>query len=243
MEETTDNHTKVNWLNVCIYYALACSFSWPFFWWRDMDPESWKAWQVPQFIKNLSYMWGPGFAGIIVLILFRKSHRRTITFFGTSVLKSLVFYLLPIIALSVFAIKGEEAYVIPVLGFMMILGEELGWRGFLQDALRPLTAWKRYLLIGVLWELWHFTNRMQDGFVLSTFIKVGAFMLVTILLSFILGRLTDRTRSLVVAVTLHAWVDILFEFQSTATFIIFGLSIPFWALMLWYWNKPLLNKQ
>lgn len=242
MEKTGTNDVKVNWLSVVTYYVLACSFSWPFFWWRDMEPESWKAWQAPQFIKNLSYMWGPGFAAIIVLVLFRKSHKRVVTFFGTSVLKSMLFYLLPVIALSIFRIKGEEAFVMPVLGFIMILGEELGWRGFLQDALKPLTDWKKYLLIGVMWELWHFTNRMHSGFELSTFVRVGAFMLVTILLSFIAGRLTDRTRSLVVAVTFHAWANILFEFQSTATFIIFGLSIPFWAAMLWYWNKPLLNK-
>lgn len=239
----TGNNVRVNWLSVATYYLLACAFSWPFFWWRDMEPESWQAWQIPQFLKNLSYMWGPGLAAIIVLILFRKSHQRTITFFGTSVIKSLLFYLLPVIALSIFGIKGEEAFVMPLFGFIMTLGEELGWRGFLQDALRPLAEWKRYLLIGAMWELWHFTNRMHDGFVLSTFTRVGAFMLVTILLSFIAGRLTDRTRSLVVAVTMHAWINILFEFQSTATFIIFGLSIPFWAAMLWYWNKPLLNKQ
>jgi len=33
--------------------------------------------------------------------------------------------------------------------FVSILGEELGWRGFLQDALRPLSPVKRFVLIGV----------------------------------------------------------------------------------------------
>jgi hypothetical protein len=43
--------------------------------------------------------------------------------------------------------------------FVSILGEELRWRGFLQDALRPLPPVKRFVLIGVMWEFWHFTTR------------------------------------------------------------------------------------
>lgn len=182
-------------------------------------------------------MWGPGLSALICFMLFRKTHPKTITFFGTSVVKSLLFWFVPMIALFVFVLKGEDRYLLPVLGFLMILGEELGWRGFLQDAVRPLPEVKRYILIGVMWELWHFTNRMRS-FELSTFIRVGVFMLVTILLSFILGKLTDKTKALIVAVTLHAWVDILFEYSGTSTGIIFGCSVLFWAGMIWFWDKP-----
>ena len=68
----------------------------------------------------------------------------------------------------------------------MILGEELGWRGFLQDALRPLTPYKKYIIIGVMWELWHFTNRMSAGLEISTFIRVGIFIVALIILSFLM---------------------------------------------------------
>ena len=50
-----------------------------------------------------------------------------------------------------------------VIGFFNILGEELGWRGFLQDALRPLARLPRYVLLGAIWEFWHFTNRTHQG--------------------------------------------------------------------------------
>jgi membrane protease YdiL (CAAX protease family) len=45
------------------------------------------------------------------------------------------------------------AAVIPnsILGF----GEELGWRGWLLPALRPMGVWPALLLSGVLWGLWH----------------------------------------------------------------------------------------
>ena len=35
------------------------------------------------------------------------------------------------------------------------LGEELGWRGFLQSALSPLGFWRMSLLSGLLWGVWH----------------------------------------------------------------------------------------
>jgi hypothetical protein len=34
-------------------------------------------------------------------------------------------------------------------------GEELGWRGWLLPALRPLGTWPALLLSGVIWGLWH----------------------------------------------------------------------------------------
>ena len=99
--------------------------------------------------------------------------------------------------------------------------------------------YKRYIIIGVVWELWHFTNRMSEGFKISTFLRVGIFIIALIIVSFLMGRLTDWTKSLVIAVTIHSWINILFEFNTTATFVIFGLSLPFWTYLIWTWDKPI----
>ena len=37
----------------------------------------------------------------------------------------------------------------------LALGEELGWRGFLQSEMRSLGFWRSSYLIGALWGLWH----------------------------------------------------------------------------------------
>ena len=233
---------KVNWLSVLVFYVLACAISWPFFWWRDMNAASWAQWAVPNFLKTWSYMWGPGISAIICFLVFRKSHPRTITFFGSSVLKSIAFYVVPIIALAAFGVPGQgmNPHLFPLvfgaLGFISILGEELGWRGFLQDALRPLPELARYGLIGIMWELWHFTNRMGHGALIQIVIRVSIWIAALILVSFIMGRATERSKSVVVAVTLHAWIDIFAEFNQTATYIIFGFAIPFWVYLLWQWK-------
>jgi membrane protease YdiL (CAAX protease family) len=243
MQLTSPGQAKVNWTSVIVFYVFACAISWPFFWFRDMNPEEWKNWNVPQFIKTWSYMWGPGISAIMCFLIFRKTHPKTITFFGTSFFKSVLFYLLPIAALAVVGVEGQEmnSHLFPlffgVLGFISILGEELGWRGFLQDAVRPLKRLPRYIVIGVMWELWHFTNRMSHGELLQISIRVSIWIVMLIIISYIIGEATDRSRSLIVAVTLHAWIDILAEFNNTATMVVFGLSLIFWTYMILTWER------
>jgi membrane protease YdiL (CAAX protease family) len=131
-----------------------------------------------------------------------------------------------------------------VLGFFNILGEELGWRGFLQDALRPLPRGWPYLTIGVLWEFWHFTTRTRGPDVSETVRGLMLSYPTVIALSAVIGETTDRAASLVVAVTLHFWTDALFEVPRLVdgpawpTYLVFGLSLIFWSILLWLWPSP-----
>jgi MYXO-CTERM domain-containing protein len=234
----------VDWAGVFLFYLLACAFSWPFFWWRDMQTASWEAWRLPTFLKTSTYMWGPGLAALALLGLRQRRQPRTITFFGSSPAWSIAFFVVPIIALAcVYApiVRGRAALigVLGLIGFFNILGEELGWRGYLQDALRPLSRVWRYVAIGALWEFWHFTNRTH-GQDLSGMVRVLAFSYpIVIALAAIFGEAADRSRSLTVAVTLHFWVDALFEIPRLVngptwpTYAVLGTSLVFWAAILW----------
>jgi len=240
---------QVDWRSVAVYYVIACAVSWPFFWWRDIHRESWIAWGFPGAFKHATYMWGPGIAALIVFWWFRKTHRRQITLLGTSPLRSLAFFLVPmaglLMAYAPEVVQTGAAlqlvFQLVVVGFLVTLGEELGWRGFLQDALRPLPRFQRYVLIGILWELWHFTNRMHVGPWQVAVLRVLIFIVILIGLSWILGEATTRSASIVVAVTLHAWVNLIAEAS-----VIFGaspwravmigvLSLGLWAYLLRTW--------
>jgi len=51
-----------------------------------------------------------------------------------------------------------QLLVIPfgaIFNSIFAFGEEIGWRGWLQTALRPLGIWPSLLLTGVFWGLWH----------------------------------------------------------------------------------------
>lgn len=235
---------RVNWLAVLIFIVLACAWSWPLFWLRDMNPETWMAWRFPMPLKNTLLMWGPGIAALICFRLFRKSHKRTITFAGTQKLRALAFYFLPMIALAIVGVSSPEmgpgivhlfVLLIAVIGLINIMGEELGWRGFLQDALRRLPKPSRYVLIGLVWTGWHFTNLFahREGVELLTYL--AWYIPLTIALSALIGEAGDRSRALLVAVTLHAWVNILWEFSGPGTYAVLAASLFFWAWMLWTW--------
>jgi membrane protease YdiL (CAAX protease family) len=246
----SEKPARVDWLGVVLYYVLACAVSWPFFWWRDMHPASWRAWKFPDPFKASCYMWGPGLAALAVLALRRARHHRTITFSGFSRPWSLAFFVLPLVALGIAyapLVGARAAFVgvLAVIGFFNILGEELGWRGYLQDALRPV-AWPwRYLTIGILWEFWHFTNRLDAADPWGTARGLLVSYPTVIALAAMIGAAADRARSLVVAVTLHFWIDALFEVPRLVdgpgwpTYLIFGLSLIYWAVLLWKWPSHL----
>jgi membrane protease YdiL (CAAX protease family) len=124
-----------------------------------------------------------------------------------------------------------------LLSLCWALGEELGWRGFLQDALRPISFGPRFVLLGILWAFWHFTN-----FTANRSLKVGAITLAIsypaiILMTFIIGLAIERSRSLSVAVTIHMWVDLAIHLRTERTSILFAGSIIFWIILLWSWPQ------
>lgn len=178
-------------------------------------------------------MWGPGLAALVCFAIFKK-HKRLTTFKGTNFYYGLaVFSVLPIIL----AIQNQDyKYLgIGVLGFISILGEELGWRGFLQDALKFDSDIKKAIFIGIAWELWHFTNRTTNRTLFSAIFMVSMWSIVTTVFSFIMIKLTNRTRSLFIAVSLHFALNAVFEFDRGWLTILF--CIPFWALFYWKWPK------
>jgi uncharacterized protein len=226
---------KTNFLSVFVFYLTACIISWPFFWWRDLEPESWKQLQLPSIVKTWSYMWGPGIAAVICFVLF-KNHKRVTTFKGTSWWRGLLFYSLVPISLSLWNLKAQYL-LIGVLGFVSILGEELGWRGFLQDALKFRSDWTKAIVIGAMWEMWHFTNRVAGKSPGQAVKLILIWTAGCIVISYILIKLTNKTKSLMVAVTFHTVINVLFEFNYAWQAML--TCLPFWILIYISWQNQI----
>ena len=245
MPPATPSHAaaRVDWRAVAVFMAIACAWSWPLFWLRDMTEAGFGALPGPYPLKTMLLMWGPGIAALVCLRLFRATHPRTTTLSGGRWAWSAAFYFLPMAALAAVGVHLPEmggrvhafVAVLAVIGLLNTLGEELGWRGFLQDALRPLPRPGRYVLIGLLWAGWHFTNLFahREGAALWTYL--AWYLPLTIALSALIGEATDRARAVLVAVTLHAWLNIAWEFQAPGTWAVLAGALPFWAWMLWCW--------
>jgi len=227
---------KLAWMPVVVFYLIALAISAPLFYWRTI--LNWEGFSGPGFLKTASYMWGPGIAGLVCYALYRRMFKKEITVLGKSAVQSIVIWVVPFLLLAALGIKGPGGvvdHVMPLtligLGFLTIWGEEVGWRWFLQDYLAPLPRLKKYILIGVLWEVWHlrFLGKLGQP-VLSILLTSLVVMAVTVLLSIIIGYVTDRTRSLFFACALHSWVNMCFEFPQVNTYIAAAVTVVLCAL-------------
>jgi membrane protease YdiL (CAAX protease family) len=100
--------------------------------------------------------------------------------------------------------------IAPLINFIPALGEEYGWRGFLQ----PLLV-KRYgltvglTMTGVIWGLWHAPIVLQgyDYPSYPNLMGVSLFVLWTVLLSFSLGWLRIRSSSCLPTALAHGAIN------------------------------------
>lgn len=191
---------------------------------------------------------------LISLHLLKKERVTQYSLFGTSKKWSLIMISIPIILLVVTGVENSNNENIHYYGLMGGIGtllycicEEFGWRGYLQDELKPLKEWQRVLLIGFLWYLWHlsFINN-QD--ILSN-VKFLGWM---ILGSWGIGKVIDSTKSILAATSFHMIINLVMFNQliknginENQKLIIVGVSIVICFIVIKKWereNKTIANK-
>jgi uncharacterized protein len=96
---------------------------------------------------------------------------------------------------------------IEVVIFVLVIGEEIGWRGFLQPRLRARMGLLASSLIpGTVWVLWHLPIYLQPG---SSFTAFLAFAWWVIPLAVVMGFVAERARySVIVATVMHGAANI-----------------------------------
>jgi membrane protease YdiL (CAAX protease family) len=92
----------------------------------------------------------------------------------------------------------------PTINAIAGFGEELGWRGFLQNECAPLGFWKSSLLIGALWGVWH-APLILAGHNFPEHPKAGVFMMILFctLYAPIFSYVRRKAKSVIAAAILH----------------------------------------
>lgn len=244
-------HKKINRRIILIFYLVAFLSSTPF-WLFDLDK------QFPRFVifdmnplapGGLFTALGPFIAGIIAVNMDRKV-RKQFSITGTSMKGSILFLLIFIGAITAFGIHNEfsgphvYAFAFSVYIILYGIGEEYGWRGYLQHALGSMRPILKYLIIGTLWWFWHI-----GWYIHWPVSRIFLFWIIWIAISFGIGKAMEETKSVAVAACFHILGNILVlmpVIPAPDKLSISGIMLGGWILILIFWKKmsfPLNKKQ
>jgi|SRR5690606_454301 len=189
---------------------------------------------------------GPLFSAIICKRLFNEK-RSFLSFWGESKIKSIIFLLIPILTVIYIGVINKEsinahlfAFKVCFMWLLYIIGEELGWRGYLQEVLIPKgNDYKRAFIIGLVWYLWH----LSFFYVAYSLIKEVFFVIVLIFGSFIILKVTETTKSLSTAIALHFSFSVLTNIKLPENSHIPILIMCFcWGILSVFWNRGFLKR-
>lgn len=172
--------------------------------------------------------WGPGIAGLLMLLFFRKDKHSIKFEFKQDQLKkylqSIGYPLLVTgIAIAFYGIvlKGLGANQLTLIPSAILvgstlfgaIGEEIGWRGFLQPTLnKKMNLFWSSVVTAALWAPWHINN-----FTYGLEFTIG-FILVIFGYTFFISFLIKDTRfNLLIAVLFHWWVNLANSVVPTST--------------------------
>jgi membrane protease YdiL (CAAX protease family) len=167
---------------------------------------------------------GPLIGGLVVVKFFKRPNFLKI--FGLNFWKTIAIVAIPMI---LFSLVGVIENGIPSLNLFKIIGifilyalfEEYGWRGYLQSELSDLKKVYKYLIITILWFVWHLNFELT--------INNLIFFLLLFAGSYGIGFIADRSKSLIMSALFHSFFNIgqnqlLGEVQLNYKLIIIAIS-------------------
>ena len=241
-------HNKISWKRILIFFIIATAISNIFRF--DIFELKSELEQLPTwiFILTTVFLEGSGvIIGALIAISFLKKNRKTeITLFGTSKSKSLIMAIIPIIILTIIGVKNEFELDSHLYGFIAIIGtllycimEEYGWRGYLQEELKTLKPWQKYLIIGFVWYLWHLTFLTKATAGDNLF-----FLAMMIFGSWGIGQVAESTKSILASACFHLIIQIMMfnaliknGINGTEKLIILGVSVVLWYMIIKKWER------
>jgi|TARA_B110000879_G_scaffold113230_1_gene151113 membrane protease YdiL (CAAX protease family) len=238
----------INWKRLVIFLIIAITISNIFRF--DIFELKSELEKLPTwiFIFTTLLLEGSGvIIGALIIIPFLKKERKTeISLFGTSKSKSLIMATIPIIILTIIGVKNDFGMDYHIYGLIAAFGtflycimEEYGWRGYLQEELKRLKPWKKYLIIGFIWYLWHLT------FLTKASVGDNLFFLgMMILGSWGIGQVAESTKSIIASSCFHMIIQIMMfnalikdGINGTEKIVILGVSVGIWFVIIKKWEK------
>ncbi|WP_034059219.1 CPBP family intramembrane glutamic endopeptidase [Lacinutrix jangbogonensis] len=239
---------QINWKRVLIFLLIAITISNIFrfdIFELKSELERLPAWI---FIITSVLLEGSGviIAALIAISLLKKKRKTETTLLGTSKSKSLIMVIIPIIILTLIGVKNDFKIESHLYGFIAIIAtllycimEEYGWRGYLQEELKTLKSWQKYLIIGFIWYLWHLTFLTKATLGDNLF-----FFAMMVFGSWGIGQVAEATKSILASACFHLIIQIMMfnaliknGIDGTEKLTILGVSVVIWFVIIKKWEK------
>jgi len=239
---------NIDWKRILIFFIIATTISNIFRF--DIFELKSELKQLPSWIFILTTIFLEGIGvligALIVIPLLKKRRKTEITLFGTSKPKSLLMAIIPVIILTIIGVRNEFELNYNFYGFITIIGsllycimEEYGWRGYLQEELKILRPWLKYVIIGAIWYLWHLT------FLTNASIGDNLFFLTMMIFgSWGIGQVAELTKSIIASACFHLIIQIMMfnaliknGISGNEKIIILVISVGIWVLIMKNWKK------
>jgi uncharacterized protein len=188
---------------------------------------------TPKYIAQLfypglnvfSYGLGPSF-GVLAVYLFSKIRDqpfKIISLFGSEKwYKAVAVFAIPIISMTLFSGGNYlKSFLIGLSVLVYCIGEEIGWRGWLQTNLAHLKPIYSTFIITGLWLIWHISFQ-PISIIFALFLLVG---------SLGIGLATTKTQSILVASAMHAIPNII-DYSPMSLIV----TLPVWIYIFWSWK-------
>ena len=233
-DHTSPSEQRVPWGEVALFFAIAAGVSAPFrLGWFDPATYVTLPFGMNMLFKVLRGI-GPAVGFVVMRYVLHSRVPRTTTFWGIDWRASLVAALVIPLCLAFVGTAnntGLDTFSYgPLCGLTLILyalGEEFGWRGYLQQALSPLKLPVRIVAIGTIWYLWHL-NFLNPQIPLSSHISL---YVAVVLGSWGLMKITDATQSVLFAAAVHLSFNLFADSQldGSKRMIVIGVAAAIWT--------------
>ncbi|MBK8723710.1 MAG: CPBP family intramembrane metalloprotease [Saprospiraceae bacterium] len=210
---------NINWKYVVVFYCLALILAFPF---NSFMTEDFHHRLTDGTIFYKSSFMPAGIATLIAGLLafkFDKTFIKKVTFLGQNRIKNLIISIVPMVVFSISGLQNDLninpnlfGFIISLTFLIYALTEEIFWRGYLINAFIPLGRFKNYLILGLLWWIWHipFGNNLDNKL----------FFLMIVGGSFLIGQFVEATKSFLTTAGIHSIMNIGSNTNWTKLFLI-----------------------
>ncbi|MEP6810846.1 MAG: CPBP family glutamic-type intramembrane protease [Chthoniobacterales bacterium] len=206
----------VPWGEVALFFVVATAVSAPFrLGWVDWREQIALPYGLSIFFRVCRGM-GPAVGYLVMYHVVKSKVPRPFTFFGNSAAASVAAASVIPAGLALGGLANEisphyAGFLTGISLTLYALGEEYGWRGYLQQALEPLRLPLRIFVIATLWYLWHLNFLIPGISIPAHLIHYGGLLLG----SWGLLKISKVTGAILFAAAVHLSFNLFFDVNAS----------------------------